>query len=245
MPHECTNCGRAFADGSKEMLSGCPNCGGNKFQFRPAGAGSADGESAPDQPTANQTAPDRPTATPSETTPAASPDSPGASRGGSDAGAVGRAASTVREWVGTGDDDRDQRETPSDPAQPSVDESDRSDSPDRSDVSDPSASSPVDDEDTAQAHARTDVVAEDELPDRSSTEGAGTVVDDPDGEKPSLDELREELNSQFESIKVVNPGQYELNLMELYERKEYIIALQENGRYVIQVPDSWTDEAES
>ena len=31
MPHQCTNCERVFPDGSKEMLSGCPDCGGNKF----------------------------------------------------------------------------------------------------------------------------------------------------------------------------------------------------------------------
>ncbi|PSQ24287.1 hypothetical protein BRD06_07885, partial [Halobacteriales archaeon QS_9_67_15] len=35
------------------------------------------------------------------------------------------------------------------------------------------------------------------------------------------------------------PGQYELNLMELYDREEYIIALQEDGRYSIQVPETW------
>ena len=44
---------------------------------------------------------------------------------------------------------------------------------------------------------------------------------------------------------MVEPGQYELNLMELYERDEYIIAMRENGRYVIQVPDSWTGAADS
>ncbi|MFB6187991.1 MAG: Zn-ribbon domain-containing protein, partial [Halobacteriaceae archaeon] len=37
MPHQCTNCGHIFPDGSKEMLSGCPECGGNKFQFLPEG----------------------------------------------------------------------------------------------------------------------------------------------------------------------------------------------------------------
>ena len=65
------------------------------------------------------------------------------------------------------------------------------------------------------------------------------VVSEPDEEDPDLTELREQLNDQFESIKIVEPGEYELNLMELYDREEYIIALQENGRYVIQVPDQW------
>lgn len=59
-----------------------------------------------------------------------------------------------------------------------------------------------------------------------------------------MEELREELNKQFESIKIVRPGQYELNLMELYNREEYIISLQEDGRYVIDVPDSWRDGGE-
>ncbi|MFC6767868.1 OapC/ArvC family zinc-ribbon domain-containing protein, partial [Natrinema soli] len=42
MPHQCTNCGRTFDDGSKEMLSGCPDCGGNKFQFAPTTAAAAE-----------------------------------------------------------------------------------------------------------------------------------------------------------------------------------------------------------
>ncbi|ELZ03184.1 hypothetical protein C482_04159 [Natrialba chahannaoensis JCM 10990] len=72
----------------------------------------------------------------------------------------------------------------------------------------------------------------------------GRVVSEPSGENPSMEELREELNKQFESIKIVRPGQYELNLMELYNREEYIISLQEDGRYVIDVPDSWRDGGE-
>jgi predicted nucleic acid-binding Zn-ribbon protein len=40
----------------------------------------------------------------------------------------------------------------------------------------------------------------------------------------------------------VSPGQYELNLMELYDREEYIISLREDGRYVIEVPDSWSGD---
>jgi hypothetical protein len=30
--------------------------------------------------------------------------------------------------------------------------------------------------------------------------------------------------------------------MELYDREEYIISLREDGRYVIEVPDTWRDE---
>nr|WP_199268448.1 Zn-ribbon containing protein [Halomarina oriensis] len=80
----------------------------------------------------------------------------------------------------------------------------------------------------------------DELPPRREpTPESGRVVSEPSGEKPDMAELREELNEQFESIKIVEPGQYELNLMELYDREEYIISLRENGRYVIQMPEDW------
>ena len=60
-------------------------------------------------------------------------------------------------------------------------------------------------------------------------------------DRPDLSELREELNEQFESIRVLEPGQYELNLMSLYDREEYIIALQEDGKYTIQVPERWEE----
>jgi hypothetical protein len=108
-------------------------------------------------------------------------------------------------------------------------------------------------EDYAQASARTDMVSPDELADAASAstspapsvdEADGRVIEPQSDDRPGIEELREELNSQFESIKIVNPGQYELNLMELYDRQEYIISLQEDGRYVIEVPDSWRDADE-
>lgn len=131
MPHECTECGKGFPDGSKEMLGGCPACGGKKFQYFPK-----------------------------------------------------------------------------------------------------SGTPPV--EDRAQASARSATVDREELP---STE----EPDMHDERAPATDlaELRERLDSQFESIRIVEPGQYELNLMELYDRDTYVISLQEDGRYVIDVPEAW------
>lgn len=155
MPHQCTACGRTFADGSKQMLAGCPNCGGNKFQFLP-------GDST-----------------------ATGPD-------------------TV---------DNDILEAPTEPTV----------------------------EDHAQATARSAVVTEDELPESTREEpppGEDVVEED----TPDLSELRKELNDQFESIKILQPGEYELNLMELYDRDEYIVALEEDGRYVIDVPSAWRED---
>jgi hypothetical protein len=279
MPHQCTTCGHVFDDGSKEMLGGCPECGGAKFQFHPKGTEVSD---------------DPPDAAP--------PD-----RDGGVAERVGRATTTVRDWVGDDGDpppdrdpewdaDRDQGRSeagtdppsgldtsdaaasdPGVPADPptsgTTDPSVSSATPDRSDEDtdveadidveadttdrpDPAAEGDdiivADDdppeerseasEDRAQATARSEVASPDELPERDDREAPtseGRVVREPTGDNPDMSELREELNDQFESIKIVEPGQYELNLMELYDRDEYIIALRENGRYVIQMPERW------
>lgn len=331
MPHQCTGCGYTFEDGSKEMLSGCPECGGNKFQFYPPGTEIPDGP-------------------PSET-----PPEPASTDGSSVAESVGRATTKVRSFVSSNSNSSDSKSSESSPSPPDSDsglsdsdsglsdlESGLSDSdsglsdsdPDSSDSDpdssnseesvvdgsavegsnassnrpasrstersihtghppDPNAAWPdekrgggrssttaddiidadarresaesIDSEDVAQASARSDVVSPAELTDTdartrdigSDTDtqtGAanqdpldadtpassdGRVVSEPTGDDPDLSELRAQLNDQFESIKIVEPGQYELNLMELYNREEYIIALQENGRYVIQVPDNW------
>jgi len=274
MPHQCTNCGHVFADGSKEMLSGCPDCGGNKFQYHPGDV--EDAQPADPPADADADAPEPPDA-----------------EGGSVAGAVGRAANKVRDAVTsdpdpaartTGDDadtaeaedavdidtaeaagatGSNATESPGD-AEPEPDRSapetgasasagEASDEPadastdapetggDRSEADAAGgidATTATDGEDAAQADARSSVVDTDSLPDAPSD---GRVVKEPDDseDRPDLDELREELNDQFESIRIVAPGQYELNLMELYDRQEYIIALQEDGQYVIEVPDAW------
>jgi predicted nucleic acid-binding Zn-ribbon protein len=219
MPHQCTNCERVFPDGSKEMLSGCPDCGGNKFQFKPDSAtptptlgddasSTGGSTSAPDA-----TSPDAAPSPTDEASPSDSPPSPDRS-----------AEPSPPTSTSTGDTDYIEAE--SDPSV--LDES----------------------EDTAQADARRDVVTRDELddvassPPSSADDAARTIPPDTStsDDSPDIDDLRAELNDQFESIKIVEPGQYELNLMELYDRQECIISLQEDGHYVIEVVDTWRDD---
>jgi hypothetical protein len=216
MPHECTACGRTFADGSKEMLSGCPDCGGTKFQFRPRTETRPSGDAAAS---------------------AADPPADDGSR------------VTGREWPMHGDEPSDERRT-----RGRVGSRARGASPDESADPPPAPDAaptddgivvadeepvPEEDEDSAQADARSGVAAPDEV-----AQGGGSATPSPDSaatddETPDLSALRKELNDQFESIKIVSPGQYELNLMELYEREEHIISLREDGRYVIEVPETW------
>ena len=222
MPHRCTECGRSFEDGSKEMLSGCPECGGTTFQFY---ADDADLESPTD---------------------ADPPDPPGSSV----ARTVGSAATTVRDLVG-GDDSARAPEPRSDSATGPRDVTD----PEPADAGGEPA------EDRAQATARRESV--EDLPPAPEETAETHQFDPPDvdatseepedrdsgpmprrdgSDRPDLSELREELNDQFESIKVLQPGRYELNLMELYDREEYIIALQEDGKYTIQIPEQWRSD---
>jgi predicted nucleic acid-binding Zn-ribbon protein len=262
MPHQCTTCGHVFDDGSKEMLSGCPGCGGNTFQFHPKGT------DVPADP------------------PEADPPEP---EGSSAANTVGRAATKVRDFVSS-DDSAPEPDSSADPtgttasAEPSTAaESSTGPGPDpdaawpsERDAGDPADDLPTDEDGIIDADAREAARAEsaDTSPDAGVDDatrspgtdtvpggtalagdseaatgdapaapgdepGDGRVVSTPDEDQPDISELREQLNDQFESIKILEPGQYELNLMELYDREEYIIALQENGRYVIQVPEQW------
>ncbi|WP_299266501.1 Zn-ribbon domain-containing protein [Halorientalis sp.] len=236
MPHQCTSCGQVFDDGSKEMLSGCPDCGGNKFQFH------ASTEDVPEGPEPSAEPPDQP-----------APDS-------SVARTVGDAAATVRDLVGGSGRSQSADALDDDPS--------GQDTAPAGSVPSESAPAPDSPEDAAQADARSEVVSPDEIPagtdtpptdetpmteDSATDPTSGSAPTDspadasdpdtgePSEDRPDLSELREELNDQFESIKVLSPGQYELNLMELYDREEYIIALQEDGRYTIQVPENWHD----
>ncbi|KTG20107.1 hypothetical protein AUR66_17660 [Haloferax profundi] len=318
-----------FPDGSKEMLSGCPSCGGNKFQFQPASsAGGTPADAAggsDDTPTQRgagtrdltSSAADavRERATETESRPdtgdeevtvsdwvnskresgasadAARPDSSRASSTDAPAGPASRSPndpasdspSAPSGESSSDDSSRGWGEWPTAPNSPSETEPE----PPRGTTAGEAAGSETagssdhaphirareTDEDTSQRSARSDVVTPEELaaagakhrestertepgvtasdrnetPDEAEASAPQTAPPDVDGttiepssdERPDLDQLREELNDQFESIKIVNPGQYELNLMELYDRDEYIISLREDGRYVIEVPDSW------
>ena len=229
MPHQCTDCKRTFADGSKEMLSGCPDCGGNKFQFKPS--------------TSNTTS--TPGSEPDRAPDSTDPDSNPNSRSEPDPDPT--------------DSEPEYDEPDPDPAEPDADQIEESSSEDtaqasaRSDVVSPDelsvATRGSDPATEPSEHTPQDQSVPSDRPDdddsaatpRSHREDSseGRTQDDPANRRPGLDDLREELNDQFESIRIVSPGQYELNLMELYDRQEYIISLQEDGRYVIEMPGDW------
>jgi len=256
MPHECTTCGRVFADGSKEMLSGCPDCGGNKFQFKPAAATERDAsttnaeERSPDSEPASSDVTERRDLSEDST------EWPDHGYGSAEDSGTDHPSDAADPDVADDGPATDPDATAADHDRPTEPDDDGTTAPEPAPTSDGSA------EDPAQADARTDVVSPDEIAAATPEETEGTATPDAPGspasdprdpatdtegrvpeprpeDRPDLDDLREELNEQFESIRIVAPGEYELNLMELYDRTEYIISLQEDGRYVIEVPDTW------
>ena len=376
MPHECTDCGRAFEDGSKEMLSGCPDCGGTTFQFRPDGPGPSEetddtpeppgpdvdgvartvgnaastvrnlvaggrrsdddpdpgvgpaddsrtGDASPERDPSGTTADAgavantsadsghsrpaggavdtgtvdtddtsdgeadatggaetteeaettggveatekaeatggvettkkaeaarEPGATGGVETPEVTVDSDTAGEGTSDGTGQSGASANVdstdeaggldpmeADWPGTDDGERGT-------ASPDTARSDTGDGIVEADERPSGSGNPQDRPpvpDPRPLSARSGDGEESETDEGSTDEESADVTGEGSGERPSLSELRAELNDQFESIRVVAPGQYELNLMELYDRQEYIIALQEDGKYTVQVPDRW------
>ena len=115
-------------------------------------------------------------------------------------------------------------------------------------------------EDDAQQNARNQIIESDELEGRnmndveSIKETFGSNEPDPerDGNQSKEeqeesdkehtpvtdpDAVRNELTNQFESIRILEPGEYELNLRGLYEQENRIIRVKEDGRYVIQLGD--------
>jgi predicted nucleic acid-binding Zn-ribbon protein len=59
--------------------------------------------------------------------------------------------------------------------------------------------------------------------------------------KPKL-ELKEvkakpdEIGDRVESVRILSPGSYELNLESLLEREEIVMALKEDGTYIVHLP---------
>lgn len=78
--------------------------------------------------------------------------------------------------------------------------------------------------------------------DEKETTSQKTSSDSTSKDVTDTDRVRRELMEQFETIKILEPGSYKLNLMNLYSKEERIIALEEDGRYQVMLPTEWGDE---
>lgn len=99
------------------------------------------------------------------------------------------------------------------------------------------SSSDEDDTPIREAEVDEDVVGE--LPSEEAESGQDdTPSSEPDREVVTdTSQLQNALSQEFESIRIIEPGTYELNLRKLYDREEHIIQIKEDGKYVIQMPE--------
>lgn len=168
MAHICASCHYRFDQASQAMLDGCPDCGGNKFQYQPD----------------------------------------------DDAAII----------------DADKVETVQ--TEPDTEETAQKEA--RSEILEP-------DDETGYMGSASDLVSGlqgHHSPEPENETGSEEpVTESPSSQDEHMDELRDELNEQFESIRIIEPGTYELNLERLVERDEYIVQIYEDGCYAIQMPE--------
>ncbi len=50
------------------------------------------------------------------------------------------------------------------------------------------------------------------------------------------DKKKEEIGERVESVRILSPGQYELNLDSIMKRNEIVMALKEDGTYIVHLP---------
>lgn len=90
-------------------------------------------------------------------------------------------------------------------------------------------------ENQSQKAARTEFVDQESLPSKTAADSLQSPqtgiskVDD-------AEEVRKQLNDQFDGIRVVKQGRYKINLTQLYQDSGVIVTVDESGRYTVERP---------
>lgn len=255
MPHECVECGEVFEDGADEVFDGCPDCGATKFFYvkevtdedtRQSEAGAPDrernvGTEPSVEPEANE-------AVGVEVETSSEPDAPT-----NESGTTPESQFEVDTLGSTSPE-----ETSDVPTQTAADtdtdsdddiveakseyEDSLTDAPESPESGDGVIEAPEDE--TADPETETKETREHRQEDGTEARPPFVTTDD-EGRKfrrARPEEARRRLLDQFETIRIVEPGSYELNLMNLYEEDEKIIALQEDGKYQVSLPSTIGDD---
>ena len=140
MPHRCTRCGTVFEDGDAAILSGCPNCGWNKFLY-----------------------------------------------------------------VRKGEETRENQDRP------------------------------------AEEEQKLDLESSFDEVVRNIDEALASEEESEENEK----EAEKEDKERVESVRILGPGSYELNLDSLFGRKELVMAIKEEGSYALHLPSVFSSQREA
>ncbi len=58
----------------------------------------------------------------------------------------------------------------------------------------------------------------------------------PGPKEPEPEKKKEEIGDRVESVRILSPGSYELNLDSIMKRDEIVMALKEDGTYIVHLP---------
>lgn len=237
MPHECVSCGEVFEDGADEVFDGCPDCGATKFFYvkevtdeEPTHEPHDTRDGAPSD---IDTLPDVGVDMDPEADADLDPDDDPSER---------RSNSTTI---------RPEKETPVDPTDVPTQTARGTEADTNTDTDTHTGVDVETDDDIVEADSEYEDSFGGSLDSETETEAdttnsdAPSVTTDSEGRKfrrARPDEARRRLLNEFETIRIVEPGSYELNLMNLYEDEEKIIALQEDGKYQVSLPSTIGDD---
>lgn len=62
------------------------------------------------------------------------------------------------------------------------------------------------------------------------------IKDETEVKELKAEKKTEEIGSRVESVRILSPGQYELNLDSIMKREEIVMALKEDGTYIVHLP---------
>jgi predicted nucleic acid-binding Zn-ribbon protein len=58
----------------------------------------------------------------------------------------------------------------------------------------------------------------------------------PEPNESKVEKKKEEVGDRVESVRILSPGSYELNLDSIMKRDEIVMALKEDGTYIVHLP---------
>ena len=58
----------------------------------------------------------------------------------------------------------------------------------------------------------------------------------PEPKESKVEKKKEEIGDRVESVRILSPGSYELNLDSIMKRDEIVMALKEDGTYIVHFP---------
>lgn len=97
-------------------------------------------------------------------------------------------------------------------------------------------------DEAALTSGQTEIIDEKSIPPAASAfikevdELLGNTHAHPETKVSGVEKKKEEIGDRVESVRILSPGSYELNLDSIMKRDEIVMALKEDGTYIVHLP---------